>query len=106
MGGLPPISKSGNVVRSETGARISMRLPPTMDPQKAEKVIREKLTSDPPYNAEVKIKSSCAGSGWCMKELSPWLDKAIKNAGSTFFNGKPTGSFGVGGSIPFLTELE
>ena len=30
--GLPPIAMAGNVVRANTGARISMRLPPSMDP--------------------------------------------------------------------------
>lgn len=31
-GGLPPINMAGNVVRSSTSVRLSMRLPPTMDP--------------------------------------------------------------------------
>jgi len=34
--GLPPIAMAGNVVRASTGARVSMRLPPSMDPKKAE----------------------------------------------------------------------
>lgn len=34
--GLPPIAMAGNVVRAQTGARLSMRLPPSMDPKKAE----------------------------------------------------------------------
>lgn len=42
--GLPPINMAGNVVRSSTGARVSMRLPPTMDPKKAEAIMREKLS--------------------------------------------------------------
>jgi len=42
--GLPPINMAGNVVRSSTGARVSMRLPPTMDPKKAEAILREKLS--------------------------------------------------------------
>jgi len=40
-----------------------------------------------------------------MKELSPWLLNSIYEAGATFFDGKKTGSFGEGGSIPFLNEL-
>lgn len=104
--GLPPVGMAGNVVRSSTSARVSMRLPPSMNPQKAEAIIREKLTKDPPYGAKITIKGGHAGSGWCMKELSPWLDKAIKEAGATFYDGKPTGSYGMGGSIPFLSELE
>lgn len=103
--GLPPISSAGNVVRASTGVRLSMRLPPTMDPATAEATIRAKLTTDVPYNAKVTLKGGHAGAGWCMKELQPWLDGAIKQAGSDFY-GKPAGSYGMGGSIPFLSELE
>ena len=72
--GLPPIAMAGNVVRASTGARISMRLPPSMDPKKAEAIMRETLTKDPPYGAKITINGGHAGSGWCMKELSPWLN--------------------------------
>ncbi len=41
-----------------------------------------------------------------MKEYYPWLDQAIKKAGVDFFDGKPSASYGMGGSIPFLSELE
>jgi len=33
--GLPPIQMAGNAVRPSTSVRISMRLPPTMDPAAA-----------------------------------------------------------------------
>jgi len=104
--GLPPIAMAGNVVRSNTGARISMRLPPAMDPKKAEAILLEKLTNDPPYGAKITVSGGHCGAGWCMKELSPKLDKAIRAAGAEFYDGKPAGSYGMGGSIPFLSELE
>ena len=66
----------------------------------------KKLTTNVPYNAKVTAVGGHAGSGWCMKELRPWLDAALKQAGKDFFDGKPTGSYGMGGSIPFLAELE
>jgi acetylornithine deacetylase/succinyl-diaminopimelate desuccinylase-like protein len=83
-----------------------MRLPPTMDPQVAEEAIIKKLTTNVPYNAKVSLKGAHAGSGWCMKEPAAWLDTAIKTAALDFFDGKPVGSYGMGGSIPFLSELE
>lgn len=104
--GLPPITMAGNVVRASTGVRISMRLPPSMDAKKAEKYMIDALTTDPPYGANITIIGSHSGSGWCMKELSPWLDRAIKEAGAAFYDGKPARSFGQGGSIPFFSELE
>lgn len=104
--GLPPIAMAGNVVRSSTGVRISMRLPPNMDPKKAEAALIEKLTTDVPYGAKVTLGTGHCGSGWCMKEIHPWLDASIKKAGANFWDGKESGSYGMGGSIPFLSELE
>jgi acetylornithine deacetylase/succinyl-diaminopimelate desuccinylase-like protein len=103
--GLPAIQMAGNVVRASTSVRLSMRLPPAMDPQEAKAIIEKKLTTDVPYNAKVTLTPVGAGSGWCMKVLSPELDKAIKEAGAAFYDGKETGSYGMGGSIPFLSEL-
>jgi len=103
--GLPPIAMAGNAVRPSTSVRISMRLSPIMDPAKAEAIMKEKLTTNVPYNAKVTLNAGHAGSGWCMKVLSPDLDRAIKQAGADFYDGKDTGSYGMGGSIPFLSEL-
>ena len=104
MGGMPSMEKAGNVLRPSTTVRLSMRLPPPMDPKKAEEIMREKLTTDVPYGAKVTLKGGLSGPGWCMKELSPWLRGALDRAGRDFF-GKPAGSYGIGGSIPFLSEL-
>jgi hypothetical protein len=41
-----------------------------------------------------------------MREPEKWLSDAISKSGADFFDGKPTGSYGEGGSIPFLKELE
>jgi hypothetical protein len=67
--GVPAIKNGGNVVRAMTGVRLSMRLPPSMDPAKAEAVIREKMTTNVPYNAKVTLSGGHTGSGWCMKEI-------------------------------------
>jgi len=95
-----------DVVRSSTSLKLSLRLPPGINPQKASDDLIKKLTTDVPYNAKVTATGGHAGSGWCMKELKPWLDSALKQAGKDFFDGKPTGSYGMGGSIPFLAQLE
>lgn len=103
--GLPDIQIAGNVIRSQTSVRLSMRLPPSCDPQKATEALTKKLTEDVPYNLKVDVKGGHAGSGWCMKTMEPWLDTAMRKAGSDFFEGKDTGTYGMGGSIPFLSEL-
>ena len=103
--GLPDIKIAGNVIRASTSARISMRLPPSCNPSKATEAIKKALTTDVPYNLKVDVSDGHEGQGWCMKEMEPWLDTAMRKAGSDFFDGKDTGTYGMGGSIPFLCEL-
>jgi len=106
INGIPPVGMAGNVVRPSTALRASMRLSPIMDPSKAVEIIKAKLTTDVPYNAQVTILRAVRGWGWCMRDPEAWLKTAIESAGSAFFDGKPAGSYGEGGSIPFLKELE
>lgn len=82
-----------------------MRVCPAFDASKVADIMTEKLTTNVPYNAKVTIHGGHSGNGWCMKDLEPWFMEAIQKAGSEFFDGKPTGSYGEGGSIPFLNEL-
>jgi len=103
--GLPAIESAGNVLRPKTSVRISMRVCPAFDAKKVEEIMRKKLTTDVPYNAKVTLHGGHSGNGFSMKELQPWFMESIQKAGSDFFDGKSTGSFGEGGSIPFLNEL-
>ena len=104
--GLPDTSIAGNVVRASTTVKLSLRLPPSANPVETEAKLIKLLTTDVPYGAKVTAKGGHTGQGWCMKEVAPWLNDCVKKAGSDFFDGKDTGSYGMGGSIPFLAELD
>jgi acetylornithine deacetylase/succinyl-diaminopimelate desuccinylase-like protein len=69
-------------------------------------MLEKKLTENVPHNAKVTINRGGSGQGWCRKVYQPWLDAAMTKAGAEFYDGKDTGSYGMGGSIPFLAELE
>jgi acetylornithine deacetylase/succinyl-diaminopimelate desuccinylase-like protein len=69
-------------------------------------ILEKKLTTDVPHGAKVTLRRGGTGTGWCRKEYQAWLDKALKDAGSEFYDGKEAASYGMGGSIPFLAELE
>ena len=88
-----------------TKVRLSMRLSPIQNAKEVELKMREALTTNVPYGCKVTIAGDHTGSGWCMKEFDAKLDKAIKDAGQKYY-GKPTSSYGIGGAIPFLKELE
>ena len=53
--GMPPLSSAGNVVRSDTALRLSLRLPPSCDSKKALQSLLDKVTTDIPYNAKIDI---------------------------------------------------
>ena len=87
-GGLPEYTKAGNVVRPSTTFRLSMRLPPNMDCQKAAAVIAEKLTTDVPHNCKVDLHGDHNGNGWCMKDPEAWFAEAINSDAKSFYEGK------------------
>jgi acetylornithine deacetylase/succinyl-diaminopimelate desuccinylase-like protein len=104
VGGIPPVELGGNVLRPFTSARLSLRLPPTIDAADAEAQLVALLTADPPYGAEVTIDATEPGQGWVAPEPEPWLKEALEVGSSAGF-GDGARFVGVGGSIPFLAML-
>ena len=82
-----------------------MRLPPNADPKAATESMRKKLTENIPYNCKVTFKSR-EYQGWHMKEMQPWLKESVIKSGQEFFEGRDGSTFGCGGGIPLLNELE
>ena len=62
--GIPPVSSAGNVLRPRTVARLSVRVPPTLDADKAGARLKQILEADPPYGARVTFTYEKSGSGW------------------------------------------
>jgi acetylornithine deacetylase/succinyl-diaminopimelate desuccinylase-like protein len=104
MDGLPPTASAGNVLRPRTVARLSLRVPPTMDAPAAAKRLKQLLESDPPYGARVRFDYEKSGSGWNAPAMAAWLENAVGAASRDFF-GKPAVYNGEGGSIPFMGML-
>jgi acetylornithine deacetylase/succinyl-diaminopimelate desuccinylase-like protein len=102
--GLPDHKLAGNVLRPSTTVRISMRLPPSYDGEKAAPLLKDILTKDVPYNAKVTVELRKPGSGWNNKDLSEKLTNSL-NVSSKKIWGKELLSFGEGGSIPFIKQL-
>jgi acetylornithine deacetylase/succinyl-diaminopimelate desuccinylase-like protein len=102
--GWPQISNAGNVLRPFTRVKLSIRIPPNVDPKVATAAVREALVKDPPYGAHITFDSSTASQGWNAPELAPWLEQALDDASRRHF-GKPAMYMGEGGSIPFMSML-
>jgi acetylornithine deacetylase/succinyl-diaminopimelate desuccinylase-like protein len=102
--GWPTIQNAGNVLRPGTKLKLSIRIPPRVDPEAAQKAVKEALEKDPPYGAKVKFEGGTASAGWDAPELAPWLEKALDTASQRHF-GKPAMYMGEGGTIPFMYML-
>lgn len=104
MDGVPPLENAGNVLRPETTARLSFRLPPTCDPETAASALRKVLETNPPQNAKVTFTNLGGEAGWNAPTLADWLAEAANQASQHYF-GKDTAYIGEGGSIPFMGML-
>ena len=102
--GLPPLGSAGNVLRPYTACKISLRIPPRLDPARATRLVKETLESDPPYGARVDFEPEKGGSGWETPSIAPWLEESVDRASKTYW-GKGAMAFGEGGSIPFMGML-
>ena len=102
--GLPPVGSAGNVLLPELSFKLSLRLPPTTDPARAAKALKETLEHDPPYGVQVKFESEGGTGGWNAPAFAPWLEESITRASQVIY-GRDAIHIGCGGSIPFMGML-
>jgi acetylornithine deacetylase/succinyl-diaminopimelate desuccinylase-like protein len=104
MSGLPEPGNAGNVLLPFTTAKLSVRLPPTLDAEVAGATVQRLLEADPPYGAKVEFSAQTASNGWNAPALSGWLEASLAKASRDAF-GAPPAYTGEGGSIPFMAML-
>jgi acetylornithine deacetylase/succinyl-diaminopimelate desuccinylase-like protein len=102
--GLPPIASAGNVLLPAITLKLSLRLPPTCDPERAGAALRTALEHDPPYNAQVHFEAEPGTGGWNAPPFAPWLERALHSASQALF-GRDAVHVGSGGTIPFMGML-
>jgi acetylornithine deacetylase/succinyl-diaminopimelate desuccinylase-like protein len=102
--GFPPIGQAGNVLRPFTRLKLSMRIPPYVEPARAVRAVRQALESDPPYGATVRFLEGSGNDGWDAPPFEAWLERALESASQRHF-GAPAMYMGEGGTIPFMHML-
>src|SRR5215469_6964770 len=102
--GLPPVGNAGNVLRPLSALKLSLRIPPKVDPKAATQALRQLLETDPPYGVKVSFTGDWGSAGWNAPPLAPWLEKSLDRASREWF-GQPPGFMGIGGTIPFMSML-
>jgi len=103
--GIPSLELSGNVLRTHTNIKLSIRIPPTADAEKCGKALERELNRDPPYGAHVSFKTDKGRRGFAAPELHPWLEESVNKASKAFF-GHSVNYIGEGGTIPFMGMLQ
>lgn len=103
--GLPSVASAAAIMWPMVALKVSLRLPPTLDPIKAGNWLKARLEADPPYSCEVSFSLDMLSPGWEAPSLSPHLAKVADTASWMAF-GRPSASIGGGGRIPFLSMLE
>lgn len=103
--GMPALQDAGNVLRPQTAVKISLRIPPTLDPVLASNKLKEMLEANPPYGASVEFEVEKSSMGWAAPSLKSWLSDSIDTASKEFF-GPKSAAMGEGGTIPFMGMLQ
>jgi acetylornithine deacetylase/succinyl-diaminopimelate desuccinylase-like protein len=103
MDGLPAVRDGGNVLRPYTTAKFSLRLPPDVDAEVAADALIGAITTD--EGAHVTIDLETPASGWVSPPLSDDVSATLSRVSQERF-GRPHGSLGEGGTIPFLADLQ
>lgn len=101
---LPEPETAGNVIRTMTALKLSIRVPPLVDADAANLAVKKILEANPPCGAKVTYEPEPAGDGCATPEVKPWLAKAL-NEGSQMAFGNNYACQGMGGAIPFIGML-
>jgi len=102
--GLPAPANAGNVLRPKTQLVLSLRLPPTLNAERAAQRVKQLLEADPPYGARVRYEYGQAATGWNAPATAPWLERAVSQASQKHY-AQAAMWMGEGGTIPFMAML-
>ncbi|MGJ7901744.1 M20/M25/M40 family metallo-hydrolase [Lysobacter sp. 1R34A] len=104
LDGLPAVVQAAAVMQPFTALKLSLRLPPTLDPVAAGQRLKTLLEAEPPYRSEVSFAIDFASPGWHAPAVAPWLEASLERASLQAF-GRASALIGGGGGIPFLAML-
>lgn len=98
-----PIAGSSNQIVAEAAARVSIRLAPGQDPERALGRLEAHVARSVPWGLEWSVEPDWGAAGWSM-EPTGWAFDAARAALEAGFGRAPV-IMGVGGSIPFVAPF-
>lgn len=102
--GFPALKDAGNVLRPYTAFKLSLRLPPLVEADRAVQELKALLEDNAPYQAKVTFEGGAGATGWNAPDTAPWFARALDAASQTHF-GASCGYIGQGGTIPLMNLL-
>lgn len=99
----PPVVGSAAAVQPHASARISLRVPPGMDPSAAQDALEAHLRARVPWGARLTVQREPVGRPFLARTDGP-LYTELRGALEDAF-GAPVAVSGQGGSIPLCTAL-
>jgi acetylornithine deacetylase/succinyl-diaminopimelate desuccinylase-like protein len=101
----PKTSGAPNALVPTARAKVSVRLAPGDDPDKAYEAVKAHLEARAPWGAQVTVVLEQSGSPCVMAADGPAYD-AARSAFRTAWDGVDPVDIGVGGSIPFIATFQ
>jgi cysteinylglycine-S-conjugate dipeptidase len=101
----PPSHGAPNALVPAARAKISVRLAPGDDPDKAYDALKNHMETNAPWGAEVTVTLEESGAPCVISADGPMYD-AARAAFRTAWDGVDPVDIGVGGSIPFIATFQ
>ena len=99
----PSTDEAVNLLIPNAKAKVSLRLPPTENPEHAMKMLEEHIMKNIPWGAKVSFEPEAMGSGIVADPNKEFTKILVKNFEGVW--GNDAAYMGVGGSIPFANDF-
>lgn len=100
---LPSVQHASNTLLPEVSAKLSLRVPPGMAAATALAALEAHIAAHIPFGAHWELHDVSLGEPFVLDSSAPALELAAEALGKGF--GKEAVYQGVGGSIPFISQL-
>lgn len=100
---VPSVAMSSNTLLPSARAKISLRLAPGQSPEAAMLAVEAHVLRNAPFGAQVTFTAGEAGQAFATDTSAPAAQTALWALGQSW--GVPAVESGMGGSIPFIADL-
>lgn len=97
---VPAVAEASNTLLSEVRTKLSCRLAPGQDPERAMAALRDHLVASAPWGVDVEVELGERNAAWVTEPGGAAWDAAV--AAMTAGYGRAPAAIGCGGSIPFV----